>query len=369
MCLPKKPSSFSSLPAVHKTVARALGIGMAALFLLGQGGSAPPDESIRTFKGHKYSVGSVAFSPDGKYALSVGTAGIFIRLWEVATGKEIRTFEEVVFANSVVFSPDGKYALSGGMDGALKFWEVATGEKVRNFKGPKNWVSSVAFSPDGQYALSGGVGSYSAPLNCRGSEKRSELKLWEVKTGREIRTFMGTKYPVHSVAFSPDGKYALSGGGRRTKKGELKLWEVATGREVRSFGEKIDSLSNTWHRKCVTSVAFSPDGKYVLSGARTTLKLWEVATGRKVRNFKGHGSRVSSVAFSPDGKYVVSGAGTTLNLREVASGKEIHTFTGHKKYVTSTAFSPDGKYAISGSGKIGEKGVLKLWDLRPYLKN
>ena len=98
---------------------------------------------------------------------------------------------------------------------------------------------------------------------------------------------------VSSVAFSPDGRYALSGSGDST----LKLWEVSTGREVRTF---------SGHAMTVRSVAFSPDGRYALSGSLDkTLKLWEVSTGREVRSFSGYPGVVSSVAFSPDGQVKV----------------------------------------------------------------
>ncbi|MCY3019106.1 MAG: hypothetical protein NTW87_08775 [Planctomycetota bacterium] len=80
----------------------------------------------------------------------------------------------------------------------------------------------------------------------------------------------------------------------------MKLWDVATGRELRTFSGHTDG---------VFSVAFSPDGKLALSGSwDKTLKLWEVATGRELRTFSGHDGQVMSVAFSPDGKAALSGS-------------------------------------------------------------
>jgi len=117
----------------------------------------------------------------------------------------------------------------------------------------------------------------------------------------------------------------------------------------------------TGHEDKVTSVAFSPDGKTVLSGSDdNTLKLWEVATGREIRTLTGHGNDVNSVAFSPDGKTVLSGSiDKTLKLWEVATGREIRTLTGHEDKVTSVAFSPDGKKVLSGSWDR----TLKLWEV------
>ena len=108
------------------------------------------------------------------------------------------------------FSPDGRTALSGSDDKTLKLWDLATGKEIRTFTGHTNSVYSVAFSPDGRTALSG-------------SDDKT-LKLWDLATGKEIRTFTGHTSMVYSVAFSPDGRTALSGSDDKT----LKLWDLAT---------------------------------------------------------------------------------------------------------------------------------------------
>src|SRR5262249_31441825 len=111
---------------------------------------------------------------------------------------------------------------------------------------------------------------------------------------RLIRTFTGHSERVNAVAFSPDGRTALSGAADNT----LKLWDVATGTLVRTF---------KGHSNIVLSVAFSPDGRAALSGSwDRTLKLWEIETGKDQRTFSGHSSSVWSVAFSPDGYSVPS---------------------------------------------------------------
>jgi WD40 repeat protein len=115
-------------------------------------------------------------------------------------------------------------------------------------------------------------------------------------------------------------------------------------------GEKPELFVQLGHKGGVTSVAFSPDGKFALSGSwDKTLKLWDVASGKEIRTFYGHASDIFSVAFSPDGKFALSGSyDTTLKLWYVESGKEIRTFYGHASDIFSVAFSPDGKYALSG---------------------
>ena len=290
---------------------------------------------IRTFEGHSGEVLSVAFSPDRTLALS-GSNDKTLKLWEISTGKCIRTFKgHSESVQSVVFSPDGTLALSGSSDKTLKLWNITAIECIRTFIGHSDSVGTVAFSPDGRIALSGGWDD--------------TMKLWDISTGNCIRTFTEHKGCVRSIAFSPDGRLALSGSFDET----LKLWEISTGKCVRTF---------TGHKYQVNSVAFSLGGTLALSGSVDhTLKLWEVSTGKCVRTLDGHSESIDSVAFSPDGTLALSGSDdNTLKLCEISTGKCIRTFKGHKYgNIESVAFSPDGTLALSG----GLDYTPKLWDI------
>ena len=233
---------------------------------------------------------------------------------------------------SVAFSPDGRFVISGSWDKTLKLWDVTTGKELRSFQGHTDSVSSVAFSPDGRFVISG---SYD-----------ETLKLWEVTTGRELRCFEGHTSYVNSVAFSPDGHFVISGSGDET----LKLWDVTTGQELRCF---------EGHTKWVNSVAFSPDGRFVISGSYdTTLKLWDVTTGRELRCFEGHTAWVTSVAFSPDGQYVVSGSrDKTIKFWNVNTGQLLVTlicFTENRW----TVVTPDGRFDTNDLEFLDRSGVL-----------
>ena len=294
--------------------------------------TCPPP--LNSFTGHQGGVRSAAFSPDGKIALSGGVDGT-VKLWEVASGRELQSFVGHLGAVlSVAFSPEGKFALSGDSDGTVKVWEVANGRERRSFVGHRGGVLSVTFSPDGKSALLG--------------DSDGTVKLWEVATGRELQSFVGHRGGVFSVAFSPEGKFALSG----DSDGTVKLWEVASGRELQSF---------VGHQGGVLSVAFSPDAKIALSGdSEGTVKEWEVATGRELRNFASHQGGVLSVAFSPEGKLAVSGDSEgTVKLWDLASGRELRSVTGRQERVLSVAFSPEGRIALSG----GVDGTVKLWEV------
>ena len=326
-----------------------LGISMWA-----QGGVVLRGENSKTAEaprlvmqtGHGAVVRSVAFSPDGNTLVSGGANGT-IKLWDVATGRELSTFVgHTNRINCVAFSPDGKTVVSGSggiyssHDNTVKLWNVATGRELRTLVGHREPVNSVAFSPDGKSIVSASGGLLT------GGEDKS-IKLWDVATGRELYSLGGHLDDVRSVAFSPDGKNLASGSHDHT----LKLWKVATGKEL---------LTIAGHGSSVWSVAFSPDGRTLVSGSTDkSLKLWDVATGQMLRTFAGHASSVLGVAFSPDGGTLVSASmDKTLKIWDVATGMELRSFVGHGLSVESVAFSPDGKTLVSGS----EDKAIKLWD-------
>jgi WD40 repeat protein len=165
----------------------------------------------------------------------------------------------------------------------------------------------------------------------------------------EIRRFNGVTGEVWSVAYSPDGRYGLTG----DYEGGVCLWDIATGARLIPF------LS---HQGWVRSVAFSAGGRYVCSaGSDKTIRVGEVSTRREVRRLQGHTDIVSSAVFSHDGRRVLSGSeDKTVRLWDVDSGRELLRLTGHTKEVMGVAISPDGARAFSA----GNDATLRLWDLQ-----
>jgi len=318
----------------------------------------PTQAKISVQLGHLSDIHYVAFFPDGQRVLSSSNDNS-LKLWDVKSGRLLRTFPRPDDSvKTIALSPDGQRALLGNKVGTMKLLDMDSGRLLRTIAGHSKGVNVIAFSPDGLHVLSGGTKSYGSvysidfvsqennPNFLNGEDQT--LALWEVDSGRLLRTFKGHSKDVIAVAFSTDGRRVLSG----SRDKSMKLWEVDSGRLLRSFEGHSDKVS---------AVAFSPDGQYALSGSSDqTLKLWELDSGRLLRTFKGHTDWIESVVFSPDGRRILSGsADKTLKLWEVNSGRLLHSFIGHSDKVKAVAFSPDGQYVLSGSGDK----TMKLWEL------
>jgi hypothetical protein len=221
-------------------------------------------KEIRRFVGHTDQVRSVAFSPDGRRAVSSAHDGT-IRVWDVATGKGLRSFATgIKYVSKVAFSPDGRRILSSGGDGVIRLWDAESGQPIRTLEGHTDQVRDAEFSPDGRRVLSGG------------GERDPTVRLWDVETGQQLQRFDGHTNYVWSIAFSPDGSLALSGSWDNT----VRLWDIAGAKELRRF---------EGHSDFVLAVLFSPDGRRVCTASGdTTVRMWDMGSGAEIGRLDGH---------------------------------------------------------------------------------
>ena len=242
---------------------------------------------------------------------------------------------------SVAYSPDGKTVASGGDFGALKLWDVESGRQVKSLEGHPFPVMSIAYSPDSKTLATG--------------SNDKTIKLWDVQTGQQIKLLEGSHSSILSIAFSPDGKTLASGNANDGASGpsQIKLWNVESGQEIKSFD--VDDL----FREAV-SVSFSPNGKIIAYSGNSdnTVKLLNIESGQQVKSLVGHSRMVNAVAFSPIGKIIASGSyDNTIKIWNIETEQQIKSFEGNSD-ILSVVFSADGKTLASSSFT-----TINLWDV------
>jgi WD40 repeat protein len=323
---------------------------------------------LRRFAGNGSEVMCAAFSPDGSALVAACNGGERnVRVWDVATGKERLAFKAhgggVVYA--AAFAPDGTlFATGGGGGGAksLSLWGAATGRELRTFPGKDSSVHAVAFSPDGKLlaAAYGSFTGFGGAAGVRLPRPGGLVRLWEVTSGKEHRVLKGHENGARSLAFSADGRRLVSG----SHDGSVRVWEVATGKELLKInvpvrGSPEGGKAIAVDQGGVYAVAFSPDGKAVASGDYDGMAyLWDAATGRRLHTLAGHGREVSGLAFSPDGNTLASASwDNSVRLWDTATGKGRHDFPAHDGVVSGVAVAPDGRLAAT----IGGDRTVRLW--------
>jgi WD40 repeat protein len=255
------------------------------------------------------------------------------------------------------FSRDGQTIVTGNFNGTVKLWDVKTGRVIRTLDGHTDLVYKGVFNPDESLLAS--------------CSRDGKIKIWEVSSGREFRTLEGHTRPVKAVAFNPTGRLLASA----SNDGTVRVWDVATGALQHSF---IHTTANDVDAS-VYSVVFISGGRIIAAGnGDGTISFWEIDTGKEIRVLKGHAAAVFCLALSADGHVLASGGFDHLvKLWDVTSGNEVRTFAepkrpGINQEVRAISLSSDGKWLASSEVGFTQTGNefqyvykhVKIWNLK-----
>ncbi len=246
----------------------------------------------------------------------------------------------VGWVTDVAFSPDGRLLATAGKDRTIRLWDLPSGRPVRTLRGHAEQINRIAFSPDGR-SLASGAGTW--------LERRpGEVQLWDVATGRPgVRPALGQSAVVYALAFRPDGRHLAVAWSQR-----LTVFDAATGEAVRDARYACG----------VHDVAYSPDGRRLAVALYDgTVRLLDAATGVERSAFGRHPADVRQVAFSPDGRRLASASYVGTLMAWEVTGERAFVGQAHRREVNRLVYSPDGARLATASSD----GTVKFWDANP----
>jgi len=315
-----------------------------------------------------------AWAPDGKL-LATGGGDELIRLWDAATGKEVRQLRATSSFTALAFFNDGKTLVSADQLGYLRLWNVESGREFRRFGNIKDRVTRLAVAPDNRTLFSAGADRI--------------VRQWLVAGGVELRQFDVHQGSILALAFTADGKELRTAAADNL----VRVFDTATGMETRRFaiecarepsvaiatfskgGRELactrpDLALNVYDAdsgKLIRSVGsanvplngldFSPNGKFLATAfAASHVRVFGVASGKEIRVFDTLGPH--RVAFSPDGQTLAVSTGESMRLWHVADDREALPLPGHTSAVESLCFSRDGTLLVTA----GDDRTVRVWN-------
>ncbi|GHP00256.1 hypothetical protein KSF_103030 [Reticulibacter mediterranei] len=293
-------------------------------------------------RGHTSIVYTLAFTPDSHHLFSGSDDGT-IRIWDVESGRCLRVIEgHAPSLFDLDWSPESTRLASSGADTLVTLWDGSGTRAPRILRGHRWTVQGVTWSPDGRFLASAGYDN--------------RVALWDAATGVCLHTLEdpdAVDTMFLGVAWSPDGHLLACGSYLRG----VHVWEMTTCTRL--------WVGQTQQPTLIRRIAWSWDGKRLIGGGDDGyIYVWDAADGTQQHQLAGHGGAVMSIAWSPDGMRLASGAGGReggeLFVWETHSWKCVQALFGHPGVIFAVAWSPSGEMLISGDGD----GILRWWEVQ-----
>lgn len=414
---PQLAQTSQASPATQATALSSLTNIRGVLPEVAHFGGSPlvADDQVRT----------VAYSPDGKFIASGGGAqnGSDLLVWDVATGARLYALSGANDSiNDVVFSPDGHYLAASGLSTSIFIWDLQNRKVVHEI--PYNGASTydVAYAPDGQKLLTLDGNGRVIEWDLRQSKPTSRLihgrrglstHIAMSGDGKQVvasadeghfeiiptnskdrpKNIDGDALRIQSVAYSPDGKFILTGELSKDGKNRVVARDPRTGAQIRVFEGQSDLIgalkmsqdqrwivsgSNGGHlvvwdantgkvefaarsrqESPIWSIAISPDGKRIVGAGRSrVVEVWDLQIGKALLDPSGHTAEITQIAYSRDGAVIASGdtEGVVI-VRDANSGLEKARFPRMNFGIDTLVFSPDGRRLLTMA-----HGSARFWD-------
>jgi RNA polymerase sigma factor (sigma-70 family) len=286
----------------------------------------------------------IAFAPAGKLLASGRHNGRVIVLWDPHTGKMLK---ELAGDGDIAFSPDGKHLASGGEDGMIRLWDVATGQEVRRWRACQRNLTSIAFAPAGNMIASVGMQDHA-------------LRFWDAGTGKEVRPSAGHTGAVRSLRFTASGYRLLSS----AVDGSILEWDVPSARETGRFFKGRQIPDNAWDAHDLASDGVS----MVIAEAERdpnnpnsaiNVRVWDMSAPKAVCDVKGL-EMLRSLRLSADGKRVAMDSKDGIHVCDAQTGKRLFLIPGGRPHSGALMFSADARLLAWAGDR---DGTIHLWDM------
>ena len=229
--------------------------------------------------------------------------------------------------NFITFSFDEKFIAVCTVDNCIQIWDIFYRKKIISFFVPQGSLGFISFSLNSKFII---------------FTIQEKIKIYNIKTGKEIFNFLNVK----TLSISPNGKFIAS-----VRYNQMEIWNIKS-------GERIDIFSCDCE---ISAISFSPNGNFLVLGLKDrVIELWSIKKRKKILSMSGHFDEIVSIAFSPNGKFIVSASlDRTIKIWDIKLKNEIISFFKDSNSIHSVSFSANGEFLIS---LLTDKTV-NIWDL------